>query len=118
MSKGNRQRLQFIVSVLHDPEIIILDEPFSGLDPLGVETFKEILLELKENGKVIIFSSHRMDHVEQFSDDIILLNNGKVLVSGELKKVKEEYITHYSKDSTTSLNDMFIDLLGGEENAK
>jgi len=116
LSKGNRQRLQFIVAVLHNPKIIILDEPFSGLDPLGVEIFKNILLELKEQGKIIIFSSHRMDHVEQFSDDIILLDNGKVILSGDLKIVKKEYIQKHDKDAATSLNDMFIEILGGEEN--
>lgn len=116
LSKGNRQRLQFIVSVLHNPKIIILDEPFSGLDPLGIEIFKNILLELKNQGKIIIFSSHRMDHVEQFSDDLILLNNGKVIINGELKKVKEEYIRANQKNASISLNDMFIELLGGGEN--
>jgi len=73
LSKGNRQRIQFIVSILHNPDLIILDEPFSGLDPLGVELFKEILLELKREGKAIIFSSHRMEHVELFCDDILLI---------------------------------------------
>jgi len=118
LSKGNRQRLQFIVSVLHNPKIIILDEPFSGLDPLGVEIFKNILIELKSQGKIILFSSHRMDHVEQFSDDLILLNNGKVLINGELKKVKQEYVKKHGKDDKISLNDMFIHLVGGEENAE
>ena len=117
LSKGNRQRLQFIVSVLHNPEIIILDEPLSGLDPLGVELFKEILIDLKKQGKIIIFSSHRMDHVEQFSDDIILLDKGKILLSGDLKAVKKEYMkTHCKEKEAVSLNDMFIELLGGEEN--
>lgn len=91
LSKGNRQRIQFIVSILHDPELIILDEPFSGLDPLGVEMFKEILLELKRKGKAIIFSSHRMEHVELFCDDILLIDKGKTLCYGNLEKIKEEY---------------------------
>ena len=91
LSKGNRQRIQFIVSILHDPELIILDEPFSGLDPLGVEMFKEILLELKREGKAIIFSSHRMEHVELFCDDILLIDKGKTLCYGNLEKIKEEY---------------------------
>lgn len=116
LSKGNRQRLQFIVAVLHNPKIIILDEPFSGLDPLGVEVFKKILIDLKEQGKIIIFSSHRMDHIEQFSDDIIILDNGKVVLQGDLKQVKEQYITQYCTDKNISLNDMFIKILGGDEN--
>lgn len=115
LSKGNRQRLQFIVSVLHNPEVVILDEPFSGLDPLGVETFKRILVELKQKDKIIIFSSHRMDHVEQFSDDIVILNDGKVILQGDLKTVKAEYISKRGENDM-SLNDMFIELLGGETN--
>lgn len=91
LSKGNRQRIQFIVSILHDPELIILDEPFSGLDPLGVELFKEVLLELKKEGKAIIFSSHRMEHVELFCDDILLMDKGKTLCYGNLSKIKEKY---------------------------
>jgi len=91
LSKGNRQRIQFIVSILHNPDLIILDEPFSGLDPLGVEMFKEILLDLKREGKAIIFSSHRMEHVEMFCDEILLLDKGKTLCYGDLNRLKEEY---------------------------
>lgn len=91
LSKGNRQRIQFIVAILHDPELIILDEPFSGLDPLGVEMFKEIFLELKSEGKAIIFSSHRMEHVEMFCDDILLIDKGKTLCYGNLAQIKNEY---------------------------
>ncbi|MBR5227785.1 MAG: ATP-binding cassette domain-containing protein [Clostridia bacterium] len=116
LSKGNRQRLQFIVSVLHNPKVLILDEPFSGLDPLGVELFKEILLELKAMGKVIIFSSHRMEHIEKFSDDIIILDNGQILMQGTLKEVKDEYRKVNNISCDTSLNDMFIELLGGNAN--
>lgn len=115
LSKGNRQRLQFIVSVLHNPQVIILDEPFSGLDPLGVEKFKEIIIELKQKDKIIIFSSHRMDHVEQFSDDIVILDQGKVIASGDLKTVIQQYSKQKDKPSI-SLNDLFIWLLGGDEN--
>lgn len=101
LSKGNRQRIQFIVSILHNPDLIILDEPFSGLDPLGVELFKEILLELKREGKAIIFSSHRMEHVELFCDDILLIDKGKTLCYGDLYKIKENYskqkVLYYNK---------------------
>lgn len=138
LSKGNRQRIQFIVSILHDPDIVILDEPFSGLDPLGVEKFKEILLELKKEGKAIIFSSHRMEHVELFCDDILLIDKGKTLCYGNLEKIKEEYpkvkvtymqdgekvekiipeenLQNYdvAKVESLSLNDIFIDKVGGQ----
>ena len=91
LSKGNRQRIQFIVSILHDQELIILDEQFSGLDPLGVEMFKDIVLELKREGKAIIFSSHRMEHVELFCDDILLIDKGKTLCYGSLEQIKKDY---------------------------
>lgn len=116
LSKGNRQRLQFIVALLHNPELLILDEPFSGLDPIGVETFKRILTRLKKENKIIIFSSHRMEHIEQFSDDIVILDNGKLIAQGELQTVKESYIKQNHLAENTSLNDMFISLLGGDKN--
>lgn len=115
LSKGNRQRLQFIVAVLHNPDVVILDEPFSGLDPLGVEAFKKILIELKQKDKIIIFSSHRMDHVEQFSDDIVVLDSGKAILQGDLKTVKSKYEQEKGVKDVT-LNDMFIELLGGAGN--
>ena len=85
LSKGNRQKIQFIISILHDPEFIILDEPFSGLDPLSVEDLEKAILKLKERGKTIIFSSHIMSHVETICDDILILNKGKILLYGNLK---------------------------------
>lgn len=91
LSKGNRQKIQFIISILNDPELIILDEPFSGLDPVSVEEFKKVILKLKDEGKVIIFSSHRMDHVEMLCEDILILDKGNVVISGNLSKIKNEY---------------------------
>lgn len=81
LSKGNRQKIQFIISILHDPDLIILDEPFSGLDPISVEELKSVILELKKQGKIIVFSSHRMDHVEMLCDDIIILDKGNEVIS-------------------------------------
>lgn len=91
LSKGNRQKIQFIVAVLHDPKLIILDEPFSGLDPLSVEELKNIILELKNDEKSIIFSSHRMDHVEMLCEDILIIDKGKTLVYGNLEEIKNQY---------------------------
>ena len=88
LSKGNRQKIQFIVSNLHNPEFLILDEPFSGLDPISVEELKKCILELKKEGKTIIFSSHRMDHVEELCDDIIVLDHGETVLEGNLKSIK------------------------------
>ena len=87
LSKGNQQKLQFINTILHDPQYIILDEPFSGLDPVNQLVLKEILEEMKQAGKTIIFSSHQMDQVEKICDDVALINNGELVVSGKLADI-------------------------------
>lgn len=91
LSKGNQQKIQFITSVLNDPKLLILDEPFSGLDPINVEMFKDAILHMQKQGSTIIFSSHRMDHVELFCQNIVILVNGKTVLEGELMKIKEAY---------------------------
>lgn len=91
LSKGNKQKIQLIVAVMHDPEVIILDEPFSGLDPVNVELFKTVIRELLAKGKTLIFSSHRMADVEEFCDDIIMLKKGETILQGNLDKIKEDY---------------------------
>ena len=91
ISKGNKQKLQFMVALLHNPKLLILDEPFSGLDPVSVEELKTVILELKQEGKIIMFSSHRMEHVENICDDILFINQGQVVMQGDLNNIKEEY---------------------------
>ena len=91
LSKGNKQKIQLIVAVMHDPEVIILDEPFSGLDPVNVELFKTVIRELLSKGKTLIFSSHRMADVEEFCDDIIMLKKGETILQGNLNRIKEDY---------------------------
>ena len=91
LSKGNQQKVQFITSILHKPKLLILDEPFSGLDPINVEMFKNAILQLKEEKTIIIFSSHRMDHVEYFCDSLIILVKGKSVLQGKLKDIKDSY---------------------------
>lgn len=91
LSKGNQQKVQFITSVIHSPKLLILDEPFSGLDPINVEMFKDAILKLKEENTIIIFSSHRMDHVEYFCDSLIILVKGKSVLQGKLKDIKDSY---------------------------
>ena len=113
LSKGNRQKIQFIVSVLHDPELLILDEPFSGLDPISVEELKRAILKLKEQGKTIIFSSHRMEHIEMLCQDLVIINKGETLLKGNLKEIIENYEINGKKNNT--LNDIFIDKVGGND---
>jgi ABC-2 type transport system ATP-binding protein len=91
LSKGMSQKIQFISTIVHDPEIYIFDEPFSGLDPINSELLKEIIIELREKGKTILFSTHRMEQVEQMCDDICLFNNGKVVLTGNLRSIKKEF---------------------------
>lgn len=91
LSKGNKQKIQFIIALLHNPDLLILDEPFSGLDPVSVEYFKRIILQLKDQGKTIIFSSHIMSKVEMLCEDIVIINNGKIVLNGNLESIKQEY---------------------------
>lgn len=88
LSKGMQQKLQFIVTVLHDPELLVLDEPISGLDPINAETINEIILEERAKDKCILLSTHRMEQVEQLCDEIALMNNGKIILAGPLREVK------------------------------
>ena len=91
LSKGNQQKIQFISSIIHEPKLLILDEPFSGLDPINVELFKKVILELKDKGTSIIFSSHRMEHVELFCEKLVVLVKGKSVLNGYLKDIKKKY---------------------------
>lgn len=91
LSKGNQQKIQFILAVMHNPELIVLDEPFSGLDPVNTEMLKEIILELVSEGKYIIMSSHQMNSIEEFCSDILILNKGKTILKGNLKQIKDNY---------------------------
>lgn len=91
LSKGNQQKIQFITAVVHDPELIVLDEPFSGLDPVNTEIIRNVILELIKKGKYIIMSAHQMSVVEEFCTDILILNKGKTVLQGNLKQIKESY---------------------------
>jgi len=91
LSKGMQQKIQFISTVLHDPDLLILDEPFSGLDPVNVEFMIDVLAEFKQRNKTVIFSTHLMETAERLCNDILLINKGKVVISGSLRDVKESY---------------------------
>lgn len=91
LSKGMQQKIQFIATIVHDPDIYIFDEPFSGLDPINSELLKQVILELKSNGKTIIFSTHRMEQVEQMCDDIVLYNEGRTILQGKVQEIKQSF---------------------------
>jgi ABC-2 type transport system ATP-binding protein len=91
LSKGMQQKIQFIAAILHEPDLLILDEPFSGLDPINVELLKEIVLDLKAVGKTIIFSTHQMETAEKMCDDICLLNRSRKVLEGSLREIKKSF---------------------------
>jgi ABC-2 type transport system ATP-binding protein len=91
LSKGMQQKIQFIAALLHDPQFIIMDEPFFGLDPVNAGLLKDVLLDLKKKGKTILFSTHRMDQVEKLCDAICLINRGKAVLQGALSEVKSRF---------------------------
>jgi ABC-2 type transport system ATP-binding protein len=91
LSKGMQQKIQFISTLLHEPDLLILDEPFSGLDPVNVEVLLDVVAELKSSGKTIIFSTHLMETAERLCDDIILINKSKKVIGGTLREVKESF---------------------------
>lgn len=91
LSKGMQQKIQFIGTILHDPGLIVMDEPFSGLDPVNASLLEQTLLELKDQGRAILFSTHRMDQVEKLCDSICLINNGRAVLSGTMREIKSRY---------------------------
>ena len=94
LSRGMQQKLQFVASLVHDPELVILDEPFQGLDPVNVELLKQLIQELRENGKTVVLSAHQMNLVEALCDRIVLINRGKVVLYGPLDEIKQQYAPH------------------------
>ena len=91
LSKGMQQKVQFIGTLLHDPDLLIFDEPFSGLDPINADLLKDIVLELRDEGRTVLFASHRMEQVEQLCDDLCLISNGQIVLKGPLREVKSSF---------------------------
>ncbi len=94
LSKGNQQKIQFIGTILHDPEFLIFDEPFSGLDPINTNLLKQIILEMKQKGKVIIFSTHLMEFAEKMCDSVAMIDKGKIILNGKLSDIKQKYASN------------------------
>lgn len=111
LSKGNQQKVQFMTAIIHDPELVILDEPFSGLDPVNTDILRDIIIELIEKGKYIIMSAHQMATIEEFCKDIIILNKGKTVLQGNLQDIRNSYpanrleINLFSEDDSSKLRD-------------
>ena len=102
LSKGNQQKIQLITALAHNPDIIILDEPFSGLDPVNAMLLKDVVREEIAKGKIVLFSSHQMSYIEEFCDSIAIINAGKVAISGDLNQIKRNYVRDKLVVSTTN----------------
>lgn len=91
LSKGNQQKIQFISAVINNPKLLVLDEPFSGLDPINTELFVEVIRDFQKQGSMVVFSSHQLDHVESFCEEIIVLEKGKVVIHGQIDQIKKDF---------------------------
>ena len=111
LSKGNQQKIQFMTAIIHNPELIVLDEPFSGLDPVNTEILKNVIMDLVKKGKYIIMSSHQMSSIEEFCTDILILNKGKTVLKGNLKEIKEGYKANRLEISTNKNINEYIENL-------
>ena len=119
LSKGNQQKIQFMTAVIHNPELLVLDEPFSGLDPVNTELLKNIIINLVKEGKYIIMSAHQMSTIEEFCSDILILNKGKTVIKGNLKEIKDTYPANRVQIETNENIETDIEKLGFEiENIK
>jgi ABC-2 type transport system ATP-binding protein len=121
LSKGMSQKVQFIATIVHDPSLIILDEPFSGLDPINANLIKDEIYQLKEKGASILFSTHRMEQVEEICEDIVLINKGKILLYGGVNAIKNDFKEHkfsvkYSGDLPSQLNSAGYDIISAMGN--
>ena len=114
LSKGNQQKIQFMTAVIHNPELLVLDEPFSGLDPVNTELLKNIIINLVKEGKYIIMSAHQMSTIEEFCSDILILNKGKTVIKGNLKEIKDTYPANRVQIETNENIETDIEKLGFE----
>ena len=121
LSKGMGQKLQFVITVLHEPKLLILDEPFSGLDPVNSNLIKDEIFKLAQKGTTIIFSTHRMEQVEEICDKIVLVNNGKKILDGSVKQIKDDFKEHIFKvgfdELPQSFNSSVFEIVGSKDNS-
>mgnify|MGYP002447629097 CR=1 FL=1 len=119
LSKGNQQKIQFMNAIIHNPELVVLDEPFSGLDPVNTEILKNIIIDLVKNGKYVIMSAHQMATIEEFCSDILILNKGKTVLQGNLREIKEEYPANRLQIEVNEKINKYVEKFGLEiENEK
>ena len=107
LSKGMQQKIQFITTIIHKPDILIFDEPFSGFDPINANLLKESILELRDQGATILLSTHNMNSVEELCDSISLINKGEKILEGEVSVIRQQH-SHPNQETPPSMNDIFI----------
>ena len=119
LSKGNQQKIQFMTAIIHNPELVVLDEPFSGLDTVNTELLKNIIIDLVKRGKYVIMSAHQMATIEEFCTDILILNKGKTVLQGNLREIKEEYPANRLQIEVNEKINKYVEKFGLEiENEK
>ena len=107
LSKGNQQKIQFISAIINNPKLLVLDEPFSGLDPINTELFVEVIRDFQKKGSMVVFSSHQLDHVESFCEELIVLEKGKAIIEGRIEQVKKDF----KKQNIKIIGDVDIKIL-------
>jgi len=107
LSKGNQQKIQFISAIINNPKLLVLDEPFSGLDPINMELFVEVIRDFQKQGSMVVFSSHQLDHVESFCEQLIVLEKGKAIIEGRIDQVKKDY----KKQNIRIIGDVDVEIL-------
>lgn len=119
LSKGNQQKIQFMTAIIHNPELVVLDEPFSGLDPVNTELLKNIIIDLVKRGRYVIMSAHQMATIEEFCTDILILNKGKTVLQGNLREIKEGYPANRLQIEVNEKINKYVEKFGLEiENEK
>ncbi|MBN2300324.1 MAG: ATP-binding cassette domain-containing protein [Acholeplasmataceae bacterium] len=107
LSKGNQQKIQFISAIINNPKLLVLDEPFSGLDPINMELFVEVIRDFQKQGSMVVFSSHQLDHVESFCEELVVLEKGKAIIEGRIDQVKKDF----KKQNIRIIGDVEVDKL-------
>lgn len=118
LSHGNQQRVQLAAALIHDPELLVLDEPFSGLDPIAVETMSDVLQEQAESGKAVVFSSHQLDLVEDLCEDVAIINAGQVVVSGKVQQLKDQAPIRHLELEVDGDPSALVDFLDGVQSTE
>jgi ABC-2 type transport system ATP-binding protein len=107
LSKGNQQKIQFISAIINNPKLLVLDEPFSGLDPINTELFVEVIRDFQKSGSMVVFSSHQLDHVESFCEELIVLEKGKAIIEGRIEQVKKDF----KKQNIKIIGDVDVEMI-------